>query len=79
MTETRGVAEAPLLTRALVFNADAWRRAGGDQGDNSQFWERCSIRYTYRKGHERLASVEWPDGHVTCGHIVSMMREVGSA
>ena len=60
---------------ALVFDAEAWNAAGGDQGDNEQFWHPCTLRHVYRKGAERVASVEWPDGRVTTGHIVSMMRD----
>lgn len=62
-----------------VFNAKKWREAGGDVGDNSQFWEIGTLGPLYHSKddyNEMLADVTWPDGTTTKGHIVRMMEEV---
>lgn len=65
--------------RRLVFNSDAWNRAGGDVGDNSQFWQVATILRTYfAKSGEIVADVKWPDGTETRGHFVDCMRDVAS-
>ena len=40
-----------------VFDAQAWFRAGGDIGDNSQFYRTGTIISLYSKGGQSLADV----------------------
>jgi len=62
----------------LVFNGKKWREAGGDIGDNRQFWEPAEIVRTYTSfgDGEILAEVKWPDGSMSNGHIVSCMKDM---
>jgi hypothetical protein len=59
----------------MVFDAREWD--GRDVGDNSQFWKPCRLLRVYQKHifhGEQLATVRWPDGRVSDGHIVSAFR-----
>lgn len=65
----------------LVFRAQKWNEAGGDVGDNSQFWEPAEILYTYAAfgDGELVARVRWEDGTESGGHIISCMKEISKS
>ena len=66
--------------KMLVFNHRKWNYQ--DVGDNSQFWEEAEILRKYRSDRgpkdEILADVKFPNGNISTGHIVSMMKEIPS-
>lgn len=64
------------MRKMLVFNSKKWNKAGGDVGDNSQFWEEAEILYAYSAfgEGELVAAVRWPDGTESRGHIISCMK-----
>ena len=65
--------------KKLVFNAIKWNAAGGDVGDNSQFWEEAEIIRLYDSDdNEALADVLFPDGTISKGHFVSAMTDIHS-
>lgn len=65
----------------LVFRAQKWNEAGGDVGDNSQFWEPAEILYTYAAfgDGELVARIRWEDGTESGGHIISCMKEISKS
>lgn len=51
----------------LVFDADEWLKAGGDIGDNSQFWKTAKILKV--KSSDGTCLVQFADGRLSEGHF----------
>lgn len=64
--------------RMLVFDADEWRNADGDVGDNSCFWHEAEILSVqwHKNPDEVTATVVFASGKESHGHFVHMMREI---
>lgn len=60
---------------AMVFDGKAWEKAGGDKGDNSQFWKRAQILKIYWHdgivgSSDWLVDVKFEDGQISNGHFL---------
>ena len=66
--------------RVLVFDNKLWREAGGDVGDNSQFWKEATILYvgfTDDVWRDEIATVRFDhDGRISRGHFTNGMKEI---
>lgn len=72
----------PLVgTYQQVFDADAWREAGGDVGDNSQFWRRAKIvSVRIHANDDATATVIWDHKpRTSSGHFINMMNHGNGA
>lgn len=61
----------------IAFNAREWEEAGYDQPEgNDRFFQKAEIldlSFT-KKYHERIATLKWPDGRISFGHFVDMVK-----
>lgn len=60
---------------AMVFDGKAWEKAGGDKGDNSEFWKRAQILKIYWHdgivgSSDWLVDVKFEDGQISNGHFL---------
>lgn len=61
----------------VVFDAQAWTKAGGDIGDNSQFWKAAQVIECYWKDGDQLIDVRFIDSRrISRGHFLHAASSV---
>jgi len=60
----------------LAWNGNAWKEAGSDKGDNSQFWQKAVVKNAYVFKGDFLVDVVFDDGTESNDHFYLQTKPI---